>query len=280
MRSSVAQNLYLDGRPYLRGMLGLSWLPSSAAQRNKANYEADLERIVRSIYSTFTGSQVILRIAFHRSKNVVIQPRSVGPDPNDPGQDKFSQDYNASTAPSSEVGSIRKGDDAPAPGKDATEDHTKGTGEGSDALISFNPGVYKDAMGVAPGDDDQKSKKFWAESGRSDCVLLHELVHAMSDVSGVNAQDQGAPYRYQNLEEFAAVEIANIYYAELTGAMPAILVGGHDGSVLPVQLKDSKAFYDKYKQYMQNVCDNHPELAKQLKSATGIAHNPFVYCTV
>ena len=30
---------------------------------------------------------------------------------------------------------------------------------------------------------------------------------------------------------------------------------------------NSKAFYEKYRQYMQKVCENHPRLARQLKTA-------------
>jgi hypothetical protein len=279
MQSSVARNIDCDGSPYIKGLLGLSWFPSDGAKRNKATYEADINWMLRNIYSTFTGSQVILRIAFHRSKNVVIQPRSVDFDPNIPQQDKISKDYNAITFPSSRADAIRAGDDAPAAGKDPTEDHTKGTGLGSDVTIQFNPGVYKDAMGAAP--DTADDRKYWELIiGRSDCALLHELVHAASDVSGVNAKHEAAPDQYENLEEFTAVEIANIYYAEVTGGMPTALVGGHGGPLLSPELKDSRAFYNRYRQYMQNVCDNHPELVSKLKTATGIAHNPFGYCRV
>jgi len=278
LRSSVAANLYSDGRPYIRGAFGLSWFPSAEAQRRKADYEADIDWMLRSIYSRYTGSQVILRIAFHRNKNVVIQPRSIGPHPDEPDEDEFSQEYNATTQVSNLADATRKGDDAPAYGKDPIEDHTKGTGLGSDVLISFNPGVYKDAMGPTP--KDHLSQKYWEGLDRSDCVLLHELVHAASDISGVNAEHEAAPDHYKNLEEFTAIVIANVYFADVCGAMPTNLVGGHDGTVLPLLLKDSQAFYNRYRQYMQNACDNHPELAKALKAATGIAHNPFIYCNL
>src|SRR5271165_5121416 len=112
-------------------MFGLSLLPSAAAQRNKANYEADLEWMVRNLYSRFTSSQVILQIASHGNRNVVIRPRAI-PDPS-PDQDEVSRLYNASTTPSSEKDAIRAGENAPAPGKEPFEDPTKGSGKGSDA---------------------------------------------------------------------------------------------------------------------------------------------------
>jgi hypothetical protein len=77
MRSSVAQNPYIDGRPYLKGILGLSLLPSAKAQQNKANYEADLDWIVKNINRSFVGSQLLQQIAWHSSRNVVIQPRPI-----------------------------------------------------------------------------------------------------------------------------------------------------------------------------------------------------------
>src|SRR5262249_38031013 len=100
------------------------------------------------------------------------------------------------------------------------------------------------------------------------------------DVSGVNAMHEGAPPQYENLEEFTAVVIANVYYAEVVGAMPATLLGGHGGPILPPMLKDSPVFYNRYRQHMQDLTDNHPEFVKKLKVATGIAHNPFVYFDV
>ena len=84
----------------------------------------------------------------------------------------------------------------------------------------------------------------------------------------------------RTLKSSWASRVANVYFAEVCGAMPTNLVGGHDGTVLPLLLKDSNAFYTRYRKYMQNACDNHPELAKALKAATGIAHNPFIYCTL
>lgn len=276
MQSTVAQNIYVDGRAYLKGALGLSWFPSAEAQRNKSNYEADLNWMLRFLYAKFTSSQVILQIAFHRNKNVVIRPRPI-PAPS-ADEDDFSRVYNADTIPSSAKDAVRAGQAAPAPGKDPIEDPTKGTGAGSDALVEFNPGVYKDAMGAAPG--DRESGLFWARMGRSDCVLLHELVHAMSCVSGVDAGTMAGPEHYDNLEEFTAVVISNVYAAETGGVTPPNLAGGHGNQVLPLLLRDSRAFYNRYRRYIQDACDNHPALAQQLKKATGISHNPFIYCDV
>jgi hypothetical protein len=253
----------------------LSLLPSAAAQRNKDNYEADLEWIVKNLYSRFTSAQVILDIALHGDKNVVIRPRAI-PDPS-PAEDDFSRFYNATTTPSNVQDALPAGETTSTNKEEPWKDLITGTGQGSDALIEFNPGVYQDAMGVEPKDPSDHA--FWVRQGRSDCVLLHELVHAMSDVSGVDARTKSAPAGYNNLEEFTAVVITNVYAAETSGGTPPLLSGRHDGRALPLLLRGSRPFYERYRTQMQDVCDNHRRLARQLKLATGISHNPFVYCT-
>jgi Effector protein len=246
VRSSVAQNLHFDGGPYVRGMLGLAWFPSAAAQRNKENYEADLEWMVRKLYSRFTSSRVILQIASHGSRNVVIRPRAIpdpipNPTPGSPGQDDYSRFYQASTSFSNETDAIRAGEDAPAPGKESYQNPTKGSGKGSDTLIEFNPGVYKDKGGPSP--QNALDQIYWATLQRSDYVLLHELVHAMSNVSGVNATTMAGPANYKNLEEFTATVITNVYAAEDSGSTPPNLAGAYDNrSALSLELRDPLAF--------------------------------------
>lgn len=217
-----------------------------------------------------------IQIASHGNRNVVIRPRAI-PDPS-PDEDELERFYQATTSPSSQVDATHAGEAAPAPGKEPYEDPTKGSGQGSDALIEFNPGVYQDAMGAKPG--NASGQMYWARVGRSDRVLLHELVHAMSDVAGVNAKTMTGPDGYDNLEEFTAIVISNVYAAETSGGTPPNLAGGHGGQVLPLLLHSSLAFYNRYKKYMQNVCDNHLRLVRLLKTATGISHNPFVFCTL
>jgi hypothetical protein len=115
--------------------------------------------------------------------------------------------------------------------------------------------------------------------GRSDYVLVHELVHALSDVAGVSAVTMACPDGYDNLEEFTAVVIRNVYESEVSGSA-ASLWGGHDGRRLALLLREGRGFYNRYKPYMQAVCRNHPLLCRELKSGANIKHNPFVYCAI
>lgn len=262
---SFAHNIFADGHPYIEGFLGFSLLPSAGARRNASNYEAAVINILGYQYAKFVSSRVLMAIGKHRDRKVTIRPRPI-PDP-DPKVAEVERLYNAEAVATNERDAIRKGDPDPAPGKEVWEDKTVGTGLGSDVVITFNPGVYADAMGQAPVN----------LVGRSDYALLHELVHAMADVSGMRADRMGAPAGYDNLEEFTAIVVANVYRSE-NGEGYGMLVGGHGGQTLPVLLTGSQAFYNRHSSYMEQVCLNHGWLAKELKQATGISHNPFVYC--
>lgn len=256
---SFAHNIFADGDPYLKGFFGLSLLPSAEARRNKSNYEVAVINILGHQYAKFVSSRVIMTIGQHPNRQVKIRPRPIA-DP-DPEESEESRLYNAEAVPTNRLDAIRKGDKN-------EEDKTVGTGTGSDVVIRYNPGIYADAMGQAPLN----------LVGRSDYALLHELVHALGDVSGVNAKRMAGPAGYDNLEEFTAIVVANVYRSE-NGEGHGILVGGHGGQKLPLLLTGGQAFYNRYSSYMQQVCANHPRLAKELKQATGISHNPFVYCT-
>lgn len=246
---SFAHNIFADGDPFLKGFLGLSLFPSAEARRNASNYEAVVIYILVHQYAEFVGSRVMMAIGKHRDRKVTIRPRPIlDPDPKVP-ETEFSRLYNASAG--------------------ATDPRdARSAGEGSDVAIMYNPGVYADAMGLAPD----------TTAGLSDSILLHELVHAMSEVSGVLADQMGAPTGYDNLEEFTAVVVANVSRSENGQGYPK-LREGHGFGTLPVLLTGSQAFYNRYSSYMEQICANHPWLAKELKQATGISHNPFVYCT-
>jgi hypothetical protein len=270
-QSSVCSNIYVDGNPYLKGALGLSWAPSAAAKRNASNYEAVLDYMLSFLYTKFTSSRVILAILHSPRRKVIIRPRPIPPpDRTLPEEQQKYDQYNAGARveDSKRKDAFLKGEPAPAPGKDETEDRTLGTGLGTDAVVLFNPGVYADAMG---------------QSGtlvfrRSDHVLLHELVHGLSDVSGVSAEMMGAPAGYDNLEEFTAIVVTNVYVSEIGGPI-SDLVGGHDGRRMPPKLNSGQAFYNEYPEYMQTAYANHRWLTRELKSGgNAISHNPFVYC--
>ncbi len=217
----------------------------------------------------FISSRVIQHFA-ETSKTVVIKPRAIpnpSPDPS-PDEDDFSRYYNATTNPSSP-------EDSQPPVKDPVTDRPIGTGYGSDVLIEFNPGVYGDAMEAYRANPNHR--QYWVRLW-SDRVLLHELVHALSDVSGHNAVSETGPAGYKNLEEFAATVVTNVCVSETGGSIDDLMEYG--GQRSPLLLANGQAFYNRYRLYMQNVCMNHRLLARELKAATGIRHNAFIYCDV
>jgi len=91
------------------------------------------------------------------------------------------------------------------------------------------------------------------------------------------ASSDPAPRPFDNLEEFTAIVVENVYLSE-TGATQ--LRGGHGDEVLPQELMPGKAFYDKYQEPLRQICQNHPALVRQLQEGKYIPHNPFVYCKV
>lgn len=92
----------------------------------------------------------------------------------------------------------------------------RGTGAGSAATILFTPGVFvrlQRFLGVA------------TRGNAPDEVLLHEIVHAMHDMHGFASCRPlvGSLGAYENLGEFYAISIVNVYCSERNRP----LVGGH-----------------------------------------------------
>jgi hypothetical protein len=78
-----------------------------------------------------------------------------------------------------------------------------GTGMGTDVRIWFTPAMWADkSRGPASAPDE---------------VLLHELIHASRQVSGVSRRDHVG--KYTNEEEFIAIMIDNIYLSEKTSGV-------------------------------------------------------------
>jgi len=121
----------------------------------------------------------------------------------------------------------------------------------------------------------------------SDEVLLHELVHAMSVLEGTSANEtpfqhpkrQDMVNQFQNMEEFTATVITNVYRSEM--GRPGIRM---DYDVLEINpYKDNmsgQSFYSSFKEDMQQVCAIHPLVAKELKRAPNIPFNPFAFCEI
>ena len=148
-------------------------------------------------------------------------------------------------------------------------------GKGSDVTINFNPGVCGDAGGLG------LSSAGWS----SDEVLFHELVHAMSCIEGTDTTF--VPFlsplgdlmydSFDNLEEFTAIVIANVYRSECGRRG---LRASHKGKHMMELEASGQEFYNFYQQDMKQMCMFHRMTARELKRAVNIPFNPFVYCEV
>ena len=268
----AGSNIRIDGSRYLKGIAGLSWFPSDTAKRNARNYEDAIFRLLSRLWWKYTSSQVLLEMYKCRPKTVTIIPRDIdGKD--DPSlqqligvPDPEGLMCNAQAKPEDRTKAIVSGQPAPALGKEPWEDHTLGSGQGSDVTVFFNPGMYIDLGGKCP----------WGPGRTAEELLFHELVHAMSILRGKLASSMGGPVGYTNLEEFTAILISNVHSSETQRPLRR----DHNGfEFLKDPLTNDRLYFDTYKDYITNVCINHRELSSQLRKATGIVFNPFKFST-
>lgn len=293
MRSVL--NIDIDGHLYVKGFLGLDLFASDAAKRNASRYEEVVDYILKFLWGKFTSYHVLLAIHRKAPKRVTIKP--VGVPRVTTEEQKLMQNYpilqgaekeraeklikqqvgsaqaipknwNPTMAKGSKIGHVNQQNEV-------EYEVLKNNGIGSDVTIDFNPGVYADAGG--PGHA--------AAGFSSDEVLFHELVHAMSCVEGT--QTKSVPFQgeigeylkdsFDDLEEFTAMVIANVYRSECE--RPG-LRGSHKSGNLTELNCTGQEFYNFYQKDMQQICTFHPMLAKDLKRAVNIPFNPFVYCQV
>jgi hypothetical protein len=264
--SRYATNLYINGDAYVKQIFGLDLPFQPQAERNKDNYETWVVRFLDVLWTRFTSSRVIMAIGRKTPRTVAITPRDHSPDPTsyfDRFKPEIDRMCNAQAKPTNPQAAILAGRPWTLEGKDYPTATTTGTG--SDVVVPFMPWIFKSICGTG------------IPINRADCVLLHELTHALSCLNGKSALMDGAPRAFDNLEEFTAIVVTNVYLSE-TGSQQ--LVGGHHGEVLPAALNDGQAFYNEYKEPLQKVCQNHQKLVGELRLGKNIAHNPFLFCQV
>src|SRR6202008_4640939 len=75
-----APNLYINGDGYLKGFLGLDWLPSDAAKAQVDNYEKKVAALLFGMWKSYTASWVMWEITVARPKRVDIKPPEFAPD--------------------------------------------------------------------------------------------------------------------------------------------------------------------------------------------------------
>jgi hypothetical protein len=133
-------------------------------------------------------------------------------------------------------------------------DRARGTGGGSAVTILFTPAVFVSRqryLGVA------------TRGNAPDEVLLHEMVHAMRDMHGLTeCRPIGGRLRaYDNVSEFYAITIANVYCSERNRP----LVGGH--SSRPPSMPFTRSFlvmYPDAARYLDGLFREQPVLCDDM----------------
>ena len=262
---SFSPNIYVNGDSYLKGFLGLDWCPSAEAKRNKEWYETWCISNLDTLLHKFSSYWVLREIFAKTPKTITLIPlpkSDMIPPPDIPANwiDPNDLRCKAKVDPKDLGSATRVGEQV---GDNATK---MGTGYGSDAVLKINPWMYHNVGGSCP-----------VAPGRGgDEILLHELVHGLSSISGVLANTMTGPMDFTNLEEFTAITFANVYSSETNRPLRR----DHGGFDLLTQHNTSATFYAKYGPYVDSVCANHPNLAGKLKIATGIAFNPFTLAKI
>jgi hypothetical protein len=142
-------NLYINGDGYLKGFLGLDWLPSDAAKAQVDNYEKKVAALLFAMWKSYTASWVMWEITIARPKRVDIKPAEFAPDDfteNKSGGDILPQRKDRKTETTSMRQRRELQERCVLPEKKS--DRVEGTGKGADTVIAFKPEAWG-AGGVA-----------------------------------------------------------------------------------------------------------------------------------
>lgn len=159
-----------------------------------------------------------------------------------------------------------------------------GTGVGSDATVFYSADMWDPYQ--APADAPKlRAKKASLPGYHADEVLFHELVHATRDMAGLSCPTEMD--RYDNLNEFFAIVITNIYLSEKKSDR---LVGALDDDDPHIVLKDvdSVAFLDhpqgrnvwprplmeQFKNEQRGFYDRLAAIGYDQRTDVGPKHNP------
>ena len=199
----------------------LGWDELERANHEAERYELRVLEIILKIVQTETGRAVfrdVERVSASTPdvfswKSMVIKPNS-----NAPGRDPYpgaNKAVNAYATPSDWAAATPKGkvfsSESYVDNKGVLR-HRKlrGTGEGSDTVVEFTPQhfVFR-SINLRIGITNPPFRF------QADEFLLHEVVHGLRQMSGLMYQKR-VPFQkgYDNIEEFFAVLIANIYRSE------------------------------------------------------------------
>jgi len=149
-------------------------------------YQDDVMDYLNSIILRRTGRALFDELLFARPRQVVILP-----------WDKPNQ-RNATTRAEDPEGATEAGKPQLDSDGDPIDDSLDGMGYGSDSIINYTPNMWQGQGGPAHLPDE---------------IVFHELVHAARQMRGVSYKRE-VNREYNNMEEYIAVIITNIYLSE------------------------------------------------------------------
>jgi hypothetical protein len=259
----LQKNLGVDGSYYLKGIFGLSCLPSDQAKKNVRVYESAVEALVKQLAGPTTSFWALQDVA-RSSKPIVIKPWR-----HDPAKDaKAETHYMAYGEPDSYADATATGEFAKTTEiSDLSKSERRaniGTGKGSSYTLYFTPYYVGESRPAGPGYG-------------ADEVLLHELIHGLNSIKGNLRLTGGAPDGFDGLEEFTAILITNLYSSQ-TGRALRYDHRGHDP--LPQRLRNPETFYSRYRDAVRDCDRFHSSLTSIYKNfdARLVPFNPFRYC--
>jgi Effector protein len=247
-------NIIVDGDEYLKGFLGLDWMPSDESKENARRYEEWVVFELNTIMKRWSGWAVISEIFGRSSRGRKMYIRPYSPTPKDP--------YNAYASPLDARAATLKGapqkiGGGPQAGKDVAG-AAPGSGEGSDVEIRYTPWIFQSGIG-GPGTNEP------------DEILLHEMVHGLREMSGVffpGTKTRG----FDTLEEFVAILVSNIYRSE-TGR-PGLRADHSFSSMLSAQLSDPVKYAQEYYSDLSLMRGENENMFFKLGRLTAIPFNP------
>jgi len=263
----LKKNLAVDGSYYLKGFLGLDWFPSDQAKRNVEVYERSIEQLVQRLTMSATSFWVLKEIE-SGNKSLIIKPWR-----HDPAKDaKIETHYMAYGEPESYADATAAGEFAKTTEISELSKSDRranmGTGLGTNYVLYFTPWYVGESRPVGPA---------WG----ADEVLLHELVHGLNSLKGNLRMTGGAPDGFDELEEFTAITITNLYTSQVGGTLRQDHNGHSPLPSKPLNLCDPQVFYNKYRDAMQDCYRFHRSLAGIYKGwgPSMVQFNPFRFCT-
>jgi hypothetical protein len=232
-KSHSYPNIRVDG-DYIRGTRWV-WrqFSSHADEVAAAKYEQDvIDLIEKTFTQRGTSLRLLWEIKMRSPRSVCISPytKADAANPHLGPHNAYAAPTNPKDAAPQGGAPYVGGSDDPKTARDDRYDLAsyQGTSKGSSSYVHFTAANHSAAYGPGMAPDE---------------VLLHELVHSLRDMEGhANpVPTTGTNLDYENIEEFLAVLVTNVYASERDGPL-AKLRFSHGNATLPASQQTSAGF--------------------------------------